>query len=65
MDSRHSPLLSVAHEVENDGWHLAVPQIASVELSKSEKYNPVIPDLASEPSETESVGNPCLDGCEG
>jgi len=65
MDSRHPPLLSVAHEVGNDDWHLAVPQIASSEFSKGEKCNPVIPDLVRERSETESVGNPCLDGCEG
>jgi hypothetical protein len=44
---------------------VAAPQIASSEFSKGEKRNPVIPDLVSERSETESVGNPCLDGCEG
>jgi lipopolysaccharide biosynthesis protein len=65
MDSRHSPLLSVAREVENDGRHLAPLKIASSEFSKGEKYNLVIPDLVSERSETESVGNPCLNGCEG
>jgi hypothetical protein len=48
MDSRHSPLLSVAHEVENDGPRECLPPTTDLCDLLDHLATHVIPDLGSD-----------------